>query len=582
MLVACLGRLGGLKTALRVEVSRSCEVDVAAVQVLSISEKPAACGAATIADIMIHVQQQLGWDSAADVSRIATALMDQVERNRLLSDADAATTLLSCVAAAEIRDHALLPSRTHHCFWVSILLIIMAGATAFSPLTPAPITSSLRSFHSSRGPDLRMQAQSPVVDAPRFQDVTSALAGVVTRAERQALVLTSKAARLATPPRDHEPPMDYEPARLRAGAVPLRHPSSTDIPLGQGVFLRESCRGDSGVALNPRVQAAVERVHSGLVQAALMPVAQRVDLVFDEREIGEIRQAAEASYVEGQRSMTKLGQLLAQRVMKGDFECISNVIAGMPVGEAEEFRLSQQVSHEQLRKEESSGSLEFAQKQLQGLHVEDGNEWKGARVIDHEVEFDALRANAQGVAKVIAHARPSSHLWRLICENVLFFVDPMSKTSADGDTHDPPVLEGIFKVKILVETKEQAADLAKQMRHLKFTEDELRQMGVSGEALEARCLSGSGSMAHVEWQGSRITIQVITLDEHYVQSELSSRAARARQEAARETLHQDLEANVALYRFARDSLHFLLASSSLRHAPSCDRVSLKLSKGDEL
>ena len=428
-----------------------------------------------------------------------------------------------------------------------------------------------------------MQAQSPVVDAPRFQDVTSALAGVVTRAERQALVLTSKAARLATPRRQHEPmgPIDHEPARLRAGAVPLRPPSSTDIPLGQGVFLRESCRGDFGVALNPRVQAAVERVHSALVQAALMPGEKRVDLVFDEGEIGEIRQAAEASYVEGQRSMTKLGQLRAQRVMKGNFECISNVIAGMPVGEAEEFRLSQQVSHEQLRKEESSGSLEFAQKQLQGLHVEDGNEWKGARVIDHEVEFDALRANAQGVAKVIAHARPSSHLWRLICENVLFSVDPMSKTSADDDTHGPRVPEGILKVKILVETKEQAADLAEQMRHLKFTEDELQQMGVSGEAQEARCLSGSGSMAHVEWQGSRITIQVITLDEHYVQSELSSRAARARQEAARESLHQDLEANVALYRFARDSLHFLLASSSLRHAPSCDRVSLKLSKGYE-
>ena len=75
--------------------------------------------------------------------------------------------------------------------------------------------------------------------------------------------------------------------------------------------------------------------------------------------------------------------------------------------------------------------------------------------------------------------------------------------------------------------------------------------------------AGEVARAHLERQGSKITIQVIILDEHYVQSELSSRAARARQETARESLHQDLEANVALYRFARSSHRRFLFSSNV-------------------
>jgi hypothetical protein len=560
------GRLGGLKTALRMEVARACEADVVDVEILRLFEKPATPdgqAAATVSDIMITATR--GWNRSADLTRMASALMDQVDRNRSASDSSTAT-LMECVRSAEIRDHTLLPSRAHHQrAWLLLLLILMAhysGVLAFAPQLRLPLSASsatttqLRSQRRRASPELAMQAQSAVVDAPRFQDVTAALAGVVTRAERQALIFTSKAARFAPLPVDHQPARFDAPSRHREG----------EIPLGEGVFLKGETGIDRCVTLQPRVQAAVERIHRAATQAALAPWASRKELVWGEEEIAGIRGDAERGYVEGQRIMSSLGHVLARRVMGGEFECRSTVTAGTPLGDVEEFRLSKEYSTEDLR---GSGSLELAQRQLQGLHVEDGAEWKGARVIDHELEFDALRANDRGVAKVIAHARPYAEMWRLICDRALFSVVEPERASMP---------ESMFQVKILVETQRQADELAGKMRRLHFSEGELREIGVpvSRAAQEVRCLSSKGGATQVEWCGSKMVIKVVTLDEHYVSSELSSRAARARQEAARESHHQQLESHVPLYRFTRDTLHWLLASSSLRHAPSCDRVSLKI------
>ena len=92
--------------------------------------------------------------------------------------------------------------------------------------------------------------------------------------------------------------------------------------------------------------------------------------------------------------MTKLGQLLAQRVMRGGFACRSTVTAGTQQGDMEEFRLSQQIPLARLR-EADSGSLDLGLRQLEGLFVDQES---SVVVLDHEVEFEALEGNDQGVA----------------------------------------------------------------------------------------------------------------------------------------------------------------------------------------
>ena len=88
--------------------------------------------------------------------------------------------------------------------------------------------------------------------------------------------------------------------------------------------------------------------------------------------------------------------------------------------------------------------------------------------------------------------------------------------------------------------------------------------------------AGGARKSKVVWQGFDISIQVQTLDEYYMESELSSMAARAKELACREDLCQELERRVSLFKFSRDLLHWLFASSSMRHPPSSERIVVKL------
>ena len=51
---------------------------------------------------------------------------------------------------------------------------------------------------------------------------------------------------------------------------------------------------------------------------------------------------------------------------------------------------------------------------------------------------------------------------------------------------------------------------------------------------------------------------------------------RAKELACREDLCQELERRVSLFKFSRDLLHWLFASSSMRHPPSSERIVVKL------
>ena len=183
--------------------------------------------------------------------------------------------------------------------------------------------------------------------------------------------------------------------------------------------------------------------------------------------------------------MTKLGQLLAQRVMRGGFECRSTVTAGTQQGDMEEFRLSQQIPLARLR-EADSGSLDLGLRQLEGLFVDQES---SVVVLDHEVEFEALEGNDQGVAKVLVHARPEAETWRVISDNLF----AMGHAHAEaGDEPEPP---GMFSVTILVETTAQKHEVQRALRRLHFSPEELRAAGVppTCRSMQPQYLSPCGS-----------------------------------------------------------------------------------------
>lgn len=399
-----------------------------------------------------------------------------------------------------------------------------------------------------------MQVQSAVQDPPRFCDISigHALTGVVTRAERQAMMISSRAARLSISPVD-------------TGAVngPLRSATWETETVGHGVRFRKHFHHNFG---QPELHRAVDQIHQATLEALSKPW-QHQELVFSAEEVTQVRKVAHTHYIEGQRKLTKLGQLLAARVMSSGYECRS-IVTGDTGADSEEFRLSQEVPLQVLN--EDLGSLDLAQQQMRGLLV--GG--KEASIVDHIVEYEALGFNDMAVAKVIAHAQPSPELWRFISDAVfdINWADLGVTAAAEHDS--------MFEIKILVESSTQADLLHNDMRLISFKDSDLRELHapVSEESRSVQLVSQTKSQrkSKVVWQGVSMSIQVQTLDEHYMEGELSSMAARAKEQVRREHVCQELEGRVSLFKFSRDLLHWLFASSSMRHPPSTDRIAVKL------
>jgi hypothetical protein len=405
---------------------------------------------------------------------------------------------------------------------------------------------------------LRMQAQSATQDPPRFRDVQQQLTGVLTRAERHAMMIGSRSARTA----------NIETGAGMAHSPALWQDTWETMPVGHGV--RFNKRFDEHLG-QPALQRAVDQIHQAALTAFSHPGSCQ-ELVFSAEEVTHVRKVAYTSYMEGQRTMTKLGQLLAGRMMSSGYECRS-LVTGESGADTEEFRLSQEVPL--LLLDKNLGSFDLAQQQLSGLMVEspEGGEWRAGSIIDHGLEFEAKGANDMAVSRVIAHARPSAELWRFISDAV--FDINCAGLPVENHHHD-----SMFEIKILAESPVQADLLHHDMRRLIFNDGELRQLQVpiTTESRNVKLISQTSDArkSKVVWQGFDFSIQVQTLDEYYVESELSSMAVRAKEQACRERLCQELERRVSLFKFSRDLLHWLFASSSMRHPPSSERIVVKL------
>ena len=89
---------------------------------------------------------------------------------------------------------------------------------------------------------------------------------------------------------------------------------------------------------------------------------------------------------------------------------------------------------------------------------------------------------------MIAHARPSSELWRFISDSIfdisIFDIQESGLAGGEGggvsrsakhqDTDD-----SMFEIKVLVESSAQANLLHRDMRLINFADSELRELGVS-------------------------------------------------------------------------------------------------------
>merc|ERR1712166_551444 len=128
------GRLGKLILALRMEFARSLDIEPSQVDVRNVFEMPG--GSKTVVEILVSPFD--GSTMPLDLSKAASDLMDQVERNR--AGVDEATDLLTLISFVEVKDHGSvrLQWTSQHIALVLLLITALSHYYGVSHSVPVP------------------------------------------------------------------------------------------------------------------------------------------------------------------------------------------------------------------------------------------------------------------------------------------------------------------------------------------------------------------------------------------------------------------------------------------------------------
>mmetsp|Transcript_18874 Transcript_18874/g.38415 ORF Transcript_18874/g.38415 Transcript_18874/m.38415 type:complete len:478 (+) Transcript_18874:226-1659(+) len=360
-----------------------------------------------------------------------------------------------------------------------------------------------------------------------------------------------------------------------------RHPPHSEfnsVEVGHGIRCNSLTQSliEATTQEQQALQSIVAKLHDAATAVSSRPSA-KYNLAFTMRELSAARSEIAQQYHTGEKTMTNLAHLLTNRFVKGEYECISSLKAKADSGEM--FTLTETLCPDDLHG--GADSLALATKQLHDVLVNTGKNgdatWGKPRMVDHSIEFESLQENDWGVHRIIGRARPYKELWKMVSDSIFGIDHP--------DVHAPEFGQtSMFHVKVLVEDHEHAEVVQKQLGNLVFSDAELREHNteVTDATRKMELVSRSAEGVTVKWQGTKIGIEVITLEEHYEQQELSNMNRKAEKLFRKENACLELEHKSRVFGFSRKLLYWIFSSADIVSPPSSDvfQVSVHIAHED--
>mmetsp|Transcript_130489 Transcript_130489/g.194275 ORF Transcript_130489/g.194275 Transcript_130489/m.194275 type:complete len:443 (-) Transcript_130489:149-1477(-) len=320
-------------------------------------------------------------------------------------------------------------------------------------------------------------------------------------------------------------------------------------------------------------QRTLQRLVAKMHEAAIFSV-ERPDTEYQlHLNMGEVAAAREEIVKEfnsGERRMAQLAQLLSNRFTDGEYECISTVEAKTKAGK---FTLSQAVSRAEL--EGGADSLALANNQLDSLKVSVGDEeWEQARMLDHSIEFESMASNDANVYRVKAHAVEYADLWKIMSDSI-FDIDHPDVGAVDFGA------ASIFRIRITAEDEADADAVQKKLSKMSFTDGELQKHGVSvskaTRSLDLVSKWKSGRAMEMIWGGTKVGIEVVTLEEDYRRREVSFKQLVEERRQKKEMACADLEEKSTAYGFSRRMLNWIFSERlDTFNPPSMDNLKVRV------
>jgi hypothetical protein len=324
-----------------------------------------------------------------------------------------------------------------------------SDSVAFSFNVRAPMKRACNTILCSARKSVATSSRSAVTEAQKPANDFAHLREFVKAMKQRGSSATSRPKKL-TYPHDKERESLQDKARHADSAFDV----VDGVRLGRCIRYKYQDPMTSETALmGPALSLMVSKLHATALSVIMEPQARR-DLEFTTDEIFKVRSEVAREHAMAEKHLTQLSQLLANRFTGGKYSCKSIVTAK---ADQYSFTLSQTVPHEDLCG--GADSLRIAAEQLREVRVDAVDAYSGGhflaqtKMIDHSIEFEADRWNEFGVHRVIAHARSSRDLWRLLADS-FFDVEHPFHAEADG-------AEGLsmFNIKVLVDDVHHAEAL---------------------------------------------------------------------------------------------------------------------------
>lgn len=311
---------------------------------------------------------------------------------------------------------------------------------------------------------------------------------------------------------------------------------------------------------------------------------ERHELHVSRAELEAVRTAFTHMIRQGEATLHQLAQLLCATFLTNVQR--QSVVIGEVESTHERFTLSQPLTVADLY---ATPDIDLGTRQLNKLQFWDGQGWSKALLVANVVDYQPTEANAQGIHRLSTRIKAEEEIWNKVVDE-LFDLDSLVQKDKKL-RHLSRYVKDIFGLKIVVGTAADVNRVHHALTELTWPDAMLEAVRCTPDAatrrlevLEVKDYLNHGQRKRsgwqalksvVRWSDKTIELQIQPLRNFLHERELLTRESHLSFKAQREQIRHQVAAQLPLFRFYQDLLHWLFRDPNAA-APSHPGVDIRL------
>ncbi len=316
------------------------------------------------------------------------------------------------------------------------------------------------------------------------------------------------------------------------------------------------------VTREPRINQLIAYL-SDMREAIQAAPDARHELRFEREELEQVRESFAAVIRKGEKKLHVLAELLCRRLFVSDYD-LESVVVGEVEATRERFMLTQPLSRTVLY---GLTDLDLGNMQVRRLRFQHDDVWSSASLVANFVEYQPRQLNPHGVHKLITRIKAEEELWNKVVDEI-FHLDQIVERDKKL-RHLSRFIKDVFGIKIVVGEEDEVRRLHEALLSLRWTEEELGRHHVRGQMdffetkdylADQKRTGWQAIKSAVAWAGETFEIQIQPMPNYHRERERLTQESHAGFKRSRESVRQQVAADIPLFGFYQSLLRWLFLS----------------------